>query len=333
MHEIRWNPLIKQWIIVAPHRATRPWKPEEESPSCPFCPGAPELKQAGSWEVVVLPNKYPALIPSPPPVPETAFPPYKVLDARGVAEVVVETPQHEGDLHTLSLEHTWRVVKAYKEEFEKLSKLEYVEYVAIFRNKGKEVGVSLSHPHSQIYALPFIPSRIKAEIEVFQQYWREHGKCFLCEVLDYESVERSRIIYENKGFTILLPYYAMWPYELHVYVKKHVKSLSELSDEDLRFLADALRVVTATYTTLLRRDAPYIMALHNHPSKGDYLYHFHVEFYQPYRDKEKLKYAAGIEWGYWVFTYDGIPEEKASELRSACRESVEMLGDVLGHCF
>ncbi|MEM0473908.1 MAG: galactose-1-phosphate uridylyltransferase [Zestosphaera sp.] len=333
MHEIRWNPLIKQWVIIAPHRATRPWRPGEESTPCPFCPGAPELKQASLWDVVVLPNKYPALTPSPPSAPETIFPPYKVLNARGVAEVVVETPQHEGDLHTLTLEHAWKVVKVYKEEFEKLSKLDYVNYVAVFRNKGKEVGVSLPHPHSQIYALPFIPSKIEAEIEAFQQYWREHNNCILCDILSYESTEKSRVIYENEAFTVLLPFYAMWPYELHVYAKKHVKSLNELSGEDLRFLADALRVVTATYATLLKRDAPYIMVLHNHPSKGSYVYHFHVEFYQPYRDEEKLKYAAGIEWGYWVFTYDGVPEEKASELKDACRESVKMLGDVLGQCF
>jgi len=334
MHEIRWNPLIKQWIIVAPHRAVRPWRPDEkESFPCPFCPGAPELKDLKSWNVVVLPNKYPALLPNPTPAPKPDFPLYKVLDARGVSEVVIETPDHEGDLHTLSLKHVWEVVKAYREEYEKLSKLNYVEYIAIFRNKGKEVGVSLTHPHSQIYALPFIPPKIEAEIEVFQDYWNKLFKCVLCDILEYELACKSRLVYENPVFTILLPYYAMWPYELHVYVKKHVRSINELSDEDLKFLADSLRVVTATYNALLDRDAPYIMVLHNHPSKGDYPYHFHVEFYQPYRDRDKLKYAAGIEWGYWTFTYDGVPEERVKELRSACRESVKKLGDVLGYCF
>ncbi len=334
MHEIRWNPLIKQWIIVAPHRAVRPWRPDEkESFPCPFCPGAPELRDLRSWSVVVLPNRYPALLPNPTPASEPDFPLYKVLDARGVSEVVIETPEHEGDLHTLSLEHVWGVVRVYREEYEKLSKLSYVEYVAIFRNKGREVGVSLTHPHSQIYALPFIPPRIEAEIEAFQDYWNKRSKCVLCDILEYELRRKSRLVYENPVFTVLLPYYAMWPYELHIYVKKHVRSINEFGDEDLRFLADSLRVVTATYNTLLERDAPYIMALHNHPSKGDYPYHFHVEFYQPYRDRDKLKYAAGIEWGYWTFTYDGVPEERAKELREACREGVKKLGDVLGYCF
>ena len=333
MHEIRWNPLIKQWIIVASHRATRPWRPDEkEGMFCPFCPGAPELKSLEYWDVVVLPNKYPALIPNPSPASKPSFNLYEVLDARGVAEVIVETPEHEGDLHTINLEHLWKVIKIYKQEFERLSKLSYVEYVAIFRNKGREVGVSLSHPHSQIYALPFTPPRIKLEIDSFQEYWKKQRKCMLCDILDYELMERSRLVYENPAFIVLLPYYAMWPYELHVYPKKHVRFISEVCDEDLRFLADSLRVVTATYNALLDRDAPYIMVLHNHPSKGDYPYHFHVEFYQPYRDKEKLKYAAGIEWGYWVFTYDGVPEERAKELRDVCKEAISRLGEVLGHC-
>lgn len=334
MHEIRWNPLIKQWIIVAPHRATRPWRPgEKEEPFCPFCPEAPELKNSGSWDVVVLPNKYPALTPNPPLTHETLFPLYRTLDARGVTEVIVETPEHEGDLHTLSLEHMWKVVKVYKQEFEELSKLSYVEYVAIFRNKGREIGVSLSHPHSQVYALPFIPPKIRVELDSFQEYWEKQHKCILCETLRNEFIEGSRLVYENAAFVVLLPYYVMWPYELHVYPKKHVRSINEISDEDLRFLADSLRVVAATYNTLLDRDAPYIMVLHNHPSRGDYQYHFHVEFYQPYADKERMKYAAGIEWGYWVFTYDGVPEERARELRDACRRSVSRLGEVLGHCF
>jgi UDPglucose--hexose-1-phosphate uridylyltransferase len=174
LHELRWNPLIRQWIIVAAHRAVRPWRPgDKEKTSCPFCPGAPELKDLDSWDVVVLSNKYPALVPDPGLPGQYKHPLYVSKEARNVSEVVIETPMHEGDFHTLSLLHVLKVMRVFKEEFEKLSRLEYVEYVALFRNKGKEIGVSLSHPHSQVYALPFIPPRVVTEIKSFEEYFRK----------------------------------------------------------------------------------------------------------------------------------------------------------------
>jgi UDPglucose--hexose-1-phosphate uridylyltransferase len=334
LHEVRFNPLIKQHIIVAAHRAVRPWRPEERQAAftCPFCPGAPELRHLESWDVVVLPNKYPSLTPDAPEPLEEGFREYKKMRALGYSEVVVETPSHEGDLYTLSLDHVVKVVEAYRGEVERLSKTGVVEYVAVFRNKGKEIGVSLTHPHSQIYALPFIPPRILAELEAFRDYHVRTGSCLLCDVVKYELESRRRAVYLNDEFVVLLPFYAMWPYELHVYPLNHVSSLLALSRNQVRHLADALRVVTATYSALLERDAPYIMVFHDHPVRGEYMYHFHVEFYQPYRDKDKLKYAAGIEWGYWVFTYDGIPEERAKQLKEACKRATSTLSDVLGRC-
>ncbi|MCD6488743.1 MAG: galactose-1-phosphate uridylyltransferase [Desulfurococcales archaeon] len=334
VHEIRWNPLIRQWIIVAGHRKKRPWRPGErkgEKPFCPFCPGAPETKDLGAWDVIVLPNRYPALSPEAPMV-SSRDGLYRVMRALGVCEVVVETPDHEGDLCDLGLEHMKRVVKVFAKEYGRLGKLDYVKYVAEFRNKGKEIGVSLTHPHSQIYALPFIPPRIMAELESFKEYYRRENKCLLCEIIERERGERTRLIYENKFFTVLLPYFAMWPYEIHVYPRRHIQALTDLSDEEALYLADALRVVTATYNNLFDRDLPYIMAIHQKPVDGrDYsFYHMHIEFYQPYRERDKLKYAAGIEWGYWTFTYDGVPEEKAMELRKACSKALEKLDKYLG---
>lgn len=334
MHEIRWNPLIRQWVIVAAHRAARPWRPEDRGAEfrCPFCPGAPELRHLDKWDVVVLPNKYPALVPEAPPVEGEGLEAYAKREARGVAEVIVETPDHEGDLHTLSLQHAAKVVKAFRDEIERLSKLDFVQYVAAFRNKGKEIGVSLTHPHSQIYALPFVPPRIAAEVESMEAYRRARGSCMICDIVKYELSLAKRAIYKNEGFAVILPYYAMWPYELHVYPLEHRRSVTEMSERELELLADALRAVTSTYAALLKRDAPYIMAFHEPPAKLDTDFHFHVEFYQPYRDREKLKYAAGIEWGYWVFTYDGVPEERAGELKAACREAVKSLDGALGEC-
>ena len=332
IHEIRWNPLINQWIIVAGHRGKRPWRPSEEEFRCPFCPGSPETKGFGPWDVLALPNRFPALKPNPPEPTHSSKDLFKAGKALGLCKVLIETPEHEGDLCDLGLEHMKKVVEAFTEEYERLGKLKYVRYVAEFRNKGREIGVSLTHPHSQIYALPFIPPRIKEEMKAFKNYARKTGRCLLCDVLREEFKEGERIIYVNKHFAALLPYYAMWPYEIHVYPMRHVGSLKDLNEEEKLHLADILRVVTATYNSLFNRDLPYIMVFHQKPTYGKnyQYYHMHIEFYQPYREKDKLKYAAGIEWGFWTFTYDGIPEEKAGELKGACSKALKKLDKYLG---
>ncbi len=329
--------MIGGWIIVAGHREKRPWRPAEKhetKPGCPFCPGAPETGPYGRWDVLVLPNKYPALIPNPPPPePIDIKEIYDVMPATGYCEVLIETPEHTGDLHDLSLEHMAKVVKKYKDEYVKLSQMDIISYVAIFRNKGKEIGVSLIHPHSQIYALPFIPPRIQVELKNFRKFYDKEKECLLCRIIRGEKRINKRIIYENNSYIIIHPFYAMWPYELHVYPKRHITGIDMLNDEEIKELADALRMATAIYAELYNRDMPYMMVMHNRPSDGnDYsYYHFHIEFYQPYRDRDKLKYRAGIETGFWVFTYDGDPSRKREELKSACKKASEKI-DHLGEC-
>ncbi len=334
VNELRWNPFLNQWIIIAGHRGKRPWRPDEKGEKfCPFCPGAPETKEFGEWDVIVLPNKYPALTLNPPEPKDPGSSLLKPSKALGVCEVVVETPKHCGDLSDLSLDHMFKVIKTYRDEFIRLSRIKGIEYVAIFRNKGKEIGVSLTHPHSQIYALPFIPPRIAVELESFKKYYDETGNCLLCDIIFEEKRLNRRIIYENEYFLIVLPYYAMWPYEIHVYPKEHVSSLEELDNKRLFYLGDAIRMVTAIYNNLFDRDLPYIMAFHQKPSNKEIrYYHLHIEFYQPYRERDKLKYAAGIEWGYCVFTYDGVPEDKAKELKKACQKASKKLDEILGSC-
>jgi UDPglucose--hexose-1-phosphate uridylyltransferase len=330
VHEIRFNPLIGQWVIVAGHRGRRPWQPSL-SFTCPFCPNSSETKGYGSWDVLVLQNRFPALVLNP------ANPSYEgaLLRSRkafGACEVVVETPAHEGDLCDLSLNSVHKIIETFAKEFERLSSVKNIRYVAEFRNKGKEIGVSLTHPHSQIYALPFIPPRILQELKLFKRYFRKRGSCLLCDILAEEVKKKRRIIYSNKHFVSLIPYYAQWPYEVHIYPKRHFNSLSELSEEEKTHLADILRVTTKSYNTLFEKDLPYIMVFHQRPSlKRDYsYYHMHIEFYQPYRERDKMKYAAGIEWGFWVFTYDGNPSENVHELRSVCEKALGKMDKYLG---
>jgi len=320
--ELRWNPQLGDWVIVSAQRETRPW---QLTTTCPFCPGAPET--LGDWDVLVLPNRFPALEPKAEKPALKPKSPYKVSKANGVCEVVVETREHEGDLCDLSLEHMAKVIEVFKSRYQKLGSLSYVKYVLIFRNKGAVIGVSLHHPHSQIYALPFTPPKIRRELNNAKRYMRRSNRCLFCDILDFEKSDRIRVIYENEAFTVFTAFSAMWPYETHIYPRRHVQSLLDLDGEERLTLADTLRVVTATYNNLFDFDMPYIMVFHQKPVDGkDYgFYHMHIEFYPPYRDKEKLKYAAGIEWGAGTFTYDGSPEERAQELKEACLKAVRKL--------
>jgi UDPglucose--hexose-1-phosphate uridylyltransferase len=325
-HELRWNPLLRCWTIVAGRRIKRPWRSGE----CPFCPGNEETM--GSWKVLALPNKYPALSPSAPEVSGDDM--FGRTRALGECEVVIEVPQHEGDFPDFPLDQVTLYVELLAERTSILGAKPYIKCVIPFKNKGALIGVSLTHPHSQIYALPFIPPRIARELESAENYWREHGRSIFDDILARELEERSRVIYENDSFTIFMPFFVMWPYEMHVYPKIGVASLPELSHVDQEMLADAIRVAVKIYEEMFGKDCAYMMIFHQAPSDREYPYYrLHLEFYTPHFTGDRIKYAAGIEWGAWVFTYDGVPEERAGELRVAARKALEKLdhlGRILG---
>ncbi|RLE69823.1 MAG: galactose-1-phosphate uridylyltransferase [Thermoprotei archaeon] len=318
-NELRWNPLLGTWVVVSSGRRRRPWRKVK----CPFCPGSPETGY--EWDVLVLDNRFPALRPDAKPSREGRGI-YRIEPGYGYCKVVVETPQHEGDLCDIPLETLAKYIEELRRVTEDLCGDPRVEYVMPFRNKGEIIGVSLTHPHSQIYALPFIPPRVAVEMRNMERFWVERGECLLCHVLELEREEGSRLLYENGGFTAFLPFYAMWPYEVHVYANRHIGSLQELAREEVYDLADALKVLTAMYNSLFDFSLPYMLIFHQKPCKADAKYfHFHLEFYPVHRERDKLKYAAGIEWGAWVFTYDALPEDKALELRKALERGVRKL--------
>jgi len=311
INELRWNPLIGSWIIVSSKREKRPWR----KGLCPFCPGRPETGEG--WDVIVLDNKFPALKVDA-VVSTTSRDIYKVKEGYGYCKVVVETTEHEGDLDSIPFKNLIKYLEVLTDETRKICKDKKIKYVFPFRNKGKEIGVSLTHPHSQIYALSFIPPRIRVELKNMKEYYEEYGECLLGKIIDIEKGEKKRVLYENDEYMAFLPFYAMWPYEVHIYPKKHYSSLIDLNDGSRRFLADVIKMVVAGYNSLFSFSLPYIMVFHQKPCRGDFdFFHFHIEFYPVHRDENKMKFPAGIERGAWTFTYDGLPEERALELRKA----------------
>jgi UDPglucose--hexose-1-phosphate uridylyltransferase len=313
--ELRWDPVLSEWIIVSGARGERPVALQGR---CPFCPGSEEIPTT-PWRVLMLPNRFPALSPEPLPPSIEADGFNRSRPSRGSCEVILYTPSHEGSLSTLEADHIKDVIQLWTERYRELSKKDYVKYVFIFENKGRETGTTLDHPHGQIYAFPFIPPVIKTELKSSKQYWTRHRACLFCRILRAEQRNGSRMVYENDDFACFLPFFARWPYGVHIYPKRHVQELTDLTEKEQEMFALTLKNVLTKFDNLFQMSFPYMMVFHQKPSDGKTHnhYHFHIEFYPPYRGRGKIKYFASVETGAGTITFDYSPEDKAKELRES----------------
>jgi UDPglucose--hexose-1-phosphate uridylyltransferase len=318
--ELRWSPLLGEWVATATHRQDRTFLPPPDH--CPLDPTAPggfptEIPEP-TYDIVVFENRFPSLQPEPPPPAVAGGELYPVEPARGVCEVVVYTPKHSSTLAAEPVEQIYKLVRVWTDRFRELSALPFVKYVFIFENKGEAIGVTLHHPHGQIYAYPFVPPRVARELEQSLAHRARTGRCLLCDIVAEERHARLRVIAGNESFVAYVPFFARYPYEVHVSATRHLQALTDMTDAEQRSLAAAIKQVIAAYDKLFDLSFPYMMVLHQRPTDGgDYgHYHFHVEFYPPLRTATKLKYLAGSETGAGVFINDTLAEEKAKELRS-----------------
>jgi UDPglucose--hexose-1-phosphate uridylyltransferase len=311
--ELRWNPIREEWIIVSGKRGKRPLHPEG---FCPFCPGSEEIPDC-DWTVLSLPNRFPALHPEAPEPEIKCNGLYHRRSAKGVCEVIVYTPNHNTTFAELSIDNIKKVIDLWIERYDKLGNRDYIDYVYIFENKGRIIGVTIDHPHGQLYAFPFIPPIIQKELDSSQKHWKRAGDCLFCTILKKEKEAAVRVVCENEGFVCFLPFHAHWPYGVHIYPKKHVGALIEMEEKEIWLLARILKKVLMKFDNVLNMSFPYMMVLHQIPTDGkEYpYYHFHIEFYSPYREKDKIKYFASVEAGAGTITFDYTPELKAKELR------------------
>ncbi len=308
--ELRWDPILQEWVMVSNVRERRPWRPEA---FCPFCPGMPET--GSGWDVLLIENKYPMLTIKPPSIDVSRWP-YIRAPAYGKCLILIETPRHDlDDISDLGLNDIAKVIKKII-DVTLDAKNHNFNYVLWFRNKGEEIGVSLTHPHSQIYVLPFIPSKIMRELKSSSEWFRRRGKCIFCDVINDEIKSKERVIYLNRDFIAFVPFWAHWPFEVHIYPLRHVGKIYELSDNEINSLSDILKKTLQGIKNVFKKPMPYIMVMHQSPLKGEYpYYHLHIEIYGMYRVSGRLKYAAGMEFGGGNFTYDAVPEHVASLLR------------------
>ncbi|MGE5587890.1 MAG: galactose-1-phosphate uridylyltransferase [Clostridia bacterium] len=320
MSELRWNPVLGEWVVTATHRQDRTYHPPADyCPLCPTRPGAfPTEVPAEDYEIVVFENRFPSFrrIPLEPAVAGSEL--YPVGPARGICEVVLYSPDHHGSLATADVSDIARLVDVWADRYSELGSVDYVDYVLIFENRGEAVGVTLDHPHGQIYAFPFIPPKPAVELENAARHKAATGRCLFCDIVRAELDDGRRVVVENEGWVAVVPFFARYPYEVHILPRRHAESLPEFNATERRDMAAILKVVLQKYDNLFGRPLPYIMVMHQAPTDGKRYdhYHFHIEFYPPNRTATKLKYLAGCESGAGTFINDTLPEEKAAELRS-----------------
>lgn len=324
MAELRYHPLIKDWVIIASNRQERPQMPKDW---CPFCVGSGKVPDEG-YVVYRYLNDFPALSQTP-PVPDpvdNGF--FKTKEAYGRCEVILYSPDHNKSVSQLTDENMKALVDLWAESFSDIRKDEKIKYVFIFENRGDVVGVTMPHPHGQVYGYSVTPKKIELEEAASREYYEEHGKCLYCKMLEEEVAFEKRVIFKNKHFTVFLPFFTEYPYGIYIFANRHVQTIDELTGEERESLGITVKHTAGMLDNLFGYRFPYMMCMHNAPvNSGDFskTWHFHIEFFPPMRSADKQKFNASSETGVWTHCNPTCPEEKAEELRAAYQKYMAAL--------
>lgn len=313
MHQLRWHALLQQWVVVTTARQNRPQMP---SNWCPFDPGSGRVPD--DYDVYLYPNDFPAFSSDTEPFePQPGL--FAETGPRGACDVVLYSPDHTLPPSKLTVE-TWRkIVDLWTERTMFHSQNPDVALVAAFENSGDAVGVTMPHPHGQIYAMPFISPLVEKEIASASEYAKaQEGACLFCELLSGELEAKSRIVAANEHFVAFVPYAARFPAEVSIYARRHVRTLLELTEAERSALAEAISTLRRKYDNLYGFLLPLMMSVRQAPLKQpDAPYHLYVQFLPLQRSATKLKYLASIETAYGTFLADTAPEQMAENLRQS----------------
>jgi len=303
---LRWHPLRGEWVGYASHRQERTFKPPAEF--CPLCPvqpgGFPGEIPFADFEIAVFENRFPAFHPDAPPPPELPVPTARAV---GQCEVVVYSAAHTGNVAQLPRARRELLVRVWADRCRDLLSRDGVAFVMPFENRGEEIGVTLHHPHGQIYAFPFVPPAVTPMVAAFRE-----GPAL--------QDMRSRIgeaydVVGNKHAVAFVPPCARFPSEVWLMPRAFHPGPWTFSDAETADFADALGEVVARYDGLYGRPMPYLCILYPAPKGEEERFHFHIQFLPFLRTADKLKYLAGCEQGAATFLVDGVPEQMAEHLR------------------
>jgi UDPglucose--hexose-1-phosphate uridylyltransferase len=314
---LRWHPLRGEWVAYAGHRQHRTFLPPAEyNPlAVTVDPAQPTELPPGPWDVAVFDNLFPTLSPHAHDPPALAVP---TAPGRGRSEVVVFTQDPCATLGTLPLWHLQLLIDVWADRYDELARDPDVQYVFPFENRGTEVGVTLHHPHGQIYAYPFVPPVAARELAQQLAYYERHGSGLLEALVAQEAADDIRMIYRGAHVAAFMPICARYSYEVWVAPRRPAASFAGLTPEERGDFAAAMKTVLLKFDGLWQRPFPYILAIHQAPADGapHPEAHLHAEFYPAFRMPGRLKYLAGSEIGAGVFTADTVPEEKVKELQA-----------------
>jgi UDPglucose--hexose-1-phosphate uridylyltransferase len=315
---LRWHPLRGEWVTYAAYRQGRTFLPPPEYNPLAVTrdPAHPTEVPAGRWDVAVFDNRFPSLgrQPGGAPPPELIVP---TAPADGQCEVVVFTQDPQSSLGALPLDHIELLLQVWADRTLKLGERDDIRYVLPFENRGAEVGVTLHHPHGQIYAYPVVPPVPARMQQVAREHYVSRGKGPLQELIEQELRVDERILYQGPHAVAFVPVCARYPYEAWVAPIEPVASFGRLGPAQRADLARALKTVLLKYDGLWQRPLPYLMAWYQAATDGEPHpeSHLHAQIYPPYRTRDRLKYLAGTEIAAGFFAMDALPEEKARELQ------------------
>lgn len=311
MSELRWDPVRGEWVATATARMNRPQMPKD---TCPFCPGSGRVPD--QYDVHIYPNDYPTFATPAPDMDYKGDDFFRTRKSWGACDVVLYHPDHNKTILDIQTDHLVKIADLWQSRFLELSEQKKVKYVYIMENNGEAIGVTMPHPHGQIFAFPLIPPIISREFWYSQKHFDKKGSCLHCDILAREAQEKSRIILEDDLFVAVLPFYARWPFELHLYTKEHLSHLGQFDGPHKKGLGLMIKRIVRTYNNFYGFAPGYMMVFHQGTADGanDDYYHFHAEFYPVHRSRDKLKYRAGCETGAGTFINDSVPEQKALEL-------------------
>jgi UDPglucose--hexose-1-phosphate uridylyltransferase len=318
--QLRYDPLVDEWVAVAAHRQTRTFLPPSDA--CPLCPSTPSFASeipAPSYDVVVFENQFPSFSDRIAPDEITSLTDLvPVRPGIGRAEVVCFTSDHNSSFGALSPSRVRTVLDVLADRTVEMSRLTGVAQVFPFENRGVEIGVTLHHPHGQIYAYPTVPPRTRAMLTAAARYRTRTGGDLYSDVLTAERKAAVRVIGENDLWTAYVPAAARWPFEVQVAPHRKVADISELSDEERDAFGPLYLDVLGRFDRLFGKPMPYISAWHQAVvGEGRELGYLHLQLFSIRRAADKLKYLAGSESAMGSFVNDIVPEKAAQQLRDA----------------
>ncbi len=337
----RLNPLTGEWVLVSPHRTQRPWQGQQEErsaskrpeydESCYLCPGntrAGGQKNFDFDSTFVFTNDYSALLPDSGANDISDDSLFTAVPESGICRIICFSPRHDLSVPHMELDDVASVIGVWIAEYEKFKAMPEITYAQIFENKGQIMGCSNPHPHCQIWASSSVPYVVSLEQKKQADYFKQHSKPMLVEYAARELEKRERVVHQNEHFVVLVPYWAVWPFETMVLPKRHCTAIDQFTDDEVVAFADAYKTLTLIYDHVFDCEFPYTAGIHQAPTTNDNhdAWQFHMHFYPPLlRSATVKKFMVGYEM--LAAPQREITAESAAEILRQAEARMSQCGD------